>query len=307
MKNQMLRVNLIYFPFLIIITTMQSYVSGKHCPKEFEHKEDHTACLTKSPELKESLSVSDIDKNKIVRMHNYYRSNVQPPACNMFKMYWDNELAYIAQKWADNCDPRHDDNSNRNIPLKYAVGQNIAAGYNTWENVIYAWHSEVKYYKYGDSLSKATGHYTQIVWATSILIGCALSRCSDIDTFHVCNYAPAGNTYGQNPYQFCKSRANLWDCGNNPCYNFGTLIKEDCSCNCLNYRQIAGPRCLINCSYSDPLLPCSIGPSSWCKYANVRPTCPWMCKECNHAVLSRKLSMVLFCFVQIFILVLHSN
>ena len=28
---------------------------------------------------------------------------IQPPASNMKQMFWDNELAAVAQRWADQC------------------------------------------------------------------------------------------------------------------------------------------------------------------------------------------------------------
>ncbi|XP_014774224.1 cysteine-rich venom protein pseudecin [Octopus bimaculoides] len=305
MKNQM---TFKYLKYLIVITVaMRVCISEGNCPRNFWHKEKHTACLEKSPELIESLYVSEKDKNAIVDMHNAYRSSVKPPACNMFKMYWDNELAYVAQKWADNCEYKHDENSKRSIPLKYSVGQNIAAGFPNWENVVFAWHSEGRNYKFGNKKLKNTGHYTQIVWSTSLLIGCGASRCSFIGTLYVCNYAPAGNTYGQDPYRRCQIKRPLNDCGNSPCYNFGTLNRLDCSCHCLNYHQIHGPRCMINCSFSDPIFPCRLRTHESCKYTNVRPTCPWLCKECNKGFLSRRTNWVLLCAAHILRIIMYSD
>ena len=77
----------------------------------------------------------------------------QPAATNMKEMVWDEELAVIAQRWADQCMPGHD--HRRNVgqtvgyiytliiitqtifsltiipfpPERYAVGQNVAT---TW-------------------------------------------------------------------------------------------------------------------------------------------------------------------------------
>jgi len=47
----------------------------------------------------------------------------QPGALNMREMVWDEELARISQRWADQCMPGHD--QRRNVD-RYAVGQNVA-------------------------------------------------------------------------------------------------------------------------------------------------------------------------------------
>ena len=50
------------------------------------------------------------------------------------------------------------------------------------------------------------GHYTQVVWASSIHIGCAYHWCQPLTgafsqaTLLVCNYAPAGNLVGAQPF-----------------------------------------------------------------------------------------------------------
>ena len=50
-------------------------------------------------------------------------------------------------------------------------------------------------------------HYTQIVWRSSVGLGCAQQRCTTNSPFGngewffvVCNYDPAGNFVGQRPY-----------------------------------------------------------------------------------------------------------
>lgn len=62
------------------------------------------------------------------------------------------------------------------------------------------WYMEYKDYKYGDDEANnlhEIGHYTQIAWATTHLVGCGVSHCTDgrgplgKDFFmYVCNYAP---------------------------------------------------------------------------------------------------------------------
>lgn len=64
--------------------------------------------------------VSEADKNQIVETHNWYRRIIaggheskgingpQPKAANLMKFTWDEELAAVAQRWADQCLFQHD-------------------------------------------------------------------------------------------------------------------------------------------------------------------------------------------------------
>ena len=55
---------------------------------------------------------------------------------------------------------------------------------------------------------KVCGHYTQLVWRNSTLLGCAYARCTSNSPFQgvptwdfwVCDYSPPGNWVGQRPY-----------------------------------------------------------------------------------------------------------
>ena len=91
-----------------------------------------------------------MEKQTILEEHNIARQLLamgkvtgQPAARNMREMVWDDELARIAQRWADQCTPEHD--LRRNVGKGYssafgskvlqicsdrfAVGQNVAT---TW-------------------------------------------------------------------------------------------------------------------------------------------------------------------------------
>ena len=51
--------------------------------------------------------------------------------------------------------------------------------------------------------SDGCGHYTQVVWRKSTKIGCGVTTCGsgfNMQTEVICNYAPAGNFRGENPY-----------------------------------------------------------------------------------------------------------
>ncbi|XP_011498370.1 PREDICTED: venom allergen 5.01-like [Ceratosolen solmsi marchali] len=164
--------------------------------------------------------VSCQDKRNILDEHNRLRQLValgqirgQPPAKLMMEIIWDDELAAVAQRWASHCNENHD--NARNV-RRFAVGQNIARTWTTrrpigsydsepdWRPQISAWFSEVQYYRSG--YSSITGHYTQVVWGTTFLIGCGYSFYYDplrgYTKNYVCNYGPSGNILGYKPYPF---------------------------------------------------------------------------------------------------------
>merc|ERR1719228_2157842 len=84
---------------------------------------DHTMCKYEGPSADCALktvarSFSESGKNLILTKHNDLRRKVakgeqkvppqQPSASNMRKLIWNEELAAIAQRWADQCDFNHD-------------------------------------------------------------------------------------------------------------------------------------------------------------------------------------------------------
>ncbi|XP_025114963.1 cysteine-rich venom protein TEL1-like [Pomacea canaliculata] len=150
------------------------------CAAKFRVIENHSACLQRS---KNNPGVSEEDQKMIVEMHNGKRSSVQPEATNMLRLSWDDEVAMIAQKWADKCDMKHEEkNTQRDIPGRFSVGQNIAMGAKDWWYAIEMWHDEVKDFKYGsqeNSTLPNIGNYTQMVWAETNKIGCGFSVCKD--------------------------------------------------------------------------------------------------------------------------------
>nr|CAD7433286.1 unnamed protein product [Timema monikensis] len=100
------------------------------------------------------------------------------------------------------------------IISRFPVGQNIASTWTTRTNTspapnfpqqINAWFNEVHQFGfYTTGFTPATGHYTQLVWGDSYLIGCGYSFYYDQDKgytkLYVCNYGPGGNIIGARPY-----------------------------------------------------------------------------------------------------------
>ncbi|XP_054845002.1 glioma pathogenesis-related protein 1-like [Eublepharis macularius] len=162
-----------------------------------------------------------------VRVHNNFRSNVDPPASNMKRMSWDYALAKTANAWAKMCQFEH--NAELKIPRKVhpnftAVGENIwtgSLGHFNVTSALVSWYNEIRYYNYAtQKCSHVCGHYTQMVWATSYKIGCAVHFCQKVHGFSlpnaahfICNYGPSGN-YPTRPYM---SGAVCSKCLGEPC------------------------------------------------------------------------------------------
>merc|ERR1712038_1722190 len=245
--------------------------------------------------------VSRRDKNKILDLHNQYRSNVTPTAKNMMKMAWNEEIATYAQKYAEDCIAGHDASSERaeGTGLGISIGQNLARGFTpgagAWQKVVDAWHNEVNLFTYGSSSNDfhAVGHYTQMVYAQSSHIGCGYHEC-EWGTNFVCNYAylqydPVNHPYTEGPScSSCPGHCvdNMCTCGNKLdkqiCYNGGTLNLGTCECECQGIFTPESQCKEVNCPESDEWY-CGSGnfvESNCDVYANIPEVCPFMCGLC---------------------------
>lgn len=141
----------------------------------------------------------------MVAAHDAARASVTPaPATPLPVVRWDATVAAAAQAWADQCNFSHS---------AAGYGQNLYAsagsGYPTPQAVVGSWVGEAANYDYAsNACSGVCGHYTQVVWRTSIGLGCGVKACSTGSPFSgfpnwyvvVCNYSPPGKYRGQRPY-----------------------------------------------------------------------------------------------------------
>lgn len=167
------------------------------------------------------LTASEI--SGLLADHNQVRSTVTPTAANMTRLVWDPALATVAQNWANQCTWAH----NPGAGTAYAglssntggVGENIfvttrprAAALAGPNSGVVVWAAERASYTYATNscaAGQACGHYTQLIWARTVHVGCAIRQCASMtglssqfnnSQFLVCNYNPAGNFVGQLPY-----------------------------------------------------------------------------------------------------------
>ncbi|CAH0560169.1 unnamed protein product [Brassicogethes aeneus] len=191
------------------------------------------------------VKLTDADRQYILDIHNYLRNKValgyekrnnQPPAANMNIMTYNMELEYIAQCWANACNgnPLNHDQCRRTSEYSH-VGQNLGFIYSSISEInivkalkqlILIWYDEVALFKNEwinsteDRNGIKVGHYTQMLWADTIEIGCATTyyttpsdkNLTNVDLWHnlllVCNYGPGGNYIGAPLYEIGRPTSN---------------------------------------------------------------------------------------------------
>ena len=170
-----------------------------------------TICCSKdSIETNFPTSLSQRDISSALEIHNKARAEV-----GVEKLEWSDLLSADAQKWADNLAENdklfHSTNESRKNQ-----GENLYYSYRTQngepkfsdspaEDASSAWYNEIFDYKYaviGSKINESVmiGHYTQMVWKSSTMIGIALSRSSSGKEYIVARYSPPGNYIGEYPY-----------------------------------------------------------------------------------------------------------
>ncbi|XP_072044086.1 C-type lectin domain family 18 member B-like [Amphiura filiformis] len=217
------------------------------------------------------MNFSTDEADDIVKIHNHYRSNTDPPAANMKHMSWDANLASMAQNFTDKCNLAGGFGPNL---TPYRVGRNAyilqncaRANLKSGVSATEFWHDQAQFYTY-DNNSCTPGehcvHYKQVVWADTSFVGCGRTFCSQLlvsgqwwnkTILIVCAYGPGGNSElpfikGErcsqcpNDAGFCTAEGLCRDCRdqgnevencgvcNKQCKNCGILDEETCTCKC---------------------------------------------------------------------------
>ncbi|GAB1284822.1 Peptidase inhibitor 15 [Apodemus speciosus] len=164
------------------------------------------------PKARRKRYISQNDMIAILDYHNQVRGKVFPPAANMEYMesVWDENLAKSAEAWAATCIWDH----GPSYLLRF-LGQNLSVRTGRYRSILQLvkpWYDEVKDYAFPypqdcnpqcpmRCFGPMCTHYTQMVWATSNRIGCAVHTCQNMNVwgsvwrravYLVCNYAPKG-------------------------------------------------------------------------------------------------------------------
>ena len=222
---------LIYISLLLLLISM---ISSSRKSKFRTKSKSKQGCNT----WKGPMTVKD--KQVILNAHNWYRNHIAlqtntvgpklPFAKNMLQVYWSDAIAAKAQQWANNCKFQHSTSEFRKQP-DFPTGENLyesSASNNyqavNWNKAVTAWYNEIKDFggKSVDSMSSGgpvTGHFTQVIWANSYLVGCGLAQYKDggwFTSYYVCEYGPVGNVIGMPMYSSSPSKANVCPSGTSP-------------------------------------------------------------------------------------------
>lgn len=161
-----------------------------------------------------SPSVEPPTMQGMLEAHNQVRA-----AVGAVPLLWSSKMSRYAQDWANylaannQCTMQHRSAAGADyLPvgenLFWASPENWSDGHTniqaiTPSQVALDWASEKPDYHYDSNscdVGKKCGHYTQMVWASSLEMGCGMTICPDKGQIWVCNYNPAGNWVGEKPY-----------------------------------------------------------------------------------------------------------
>lgn len=125
--------------------------------------------------------------------HNAARAEV-----GVSSMTWDDTVAGYAQNYANqrstDCKMEHSEGS---------YGENLASGtVISGADAVNMWVSVKQFYDHNSNTCNGgeCRRYSQVVWGSSVRLGCARVQCNSGDFFVTCNYDPPGNYEGQSPY-----------------------------------------------------------------------------------------------------------
>jgi hypothetical protein len=121
---------------------------------------------------------------------------------------WDDSLAADASKWAEYLARTAKFEHSPDEPGEPREGENLWAGTSDAyppESMVGLWLAEKRDFKPGtfpsnsrsNDVSKVS-HYTQLIWANTNAVGCALGRGRE-EEFLVCRYTRPGNVIGEKP------------------------------------------------------------------------------------------------------------
>lgn len=130
--------------------------------------------------------------------HNQARA-----AVGVKPLHWSPKLATLSSRLVryqrDNksCDFASTD-------LGFGSNQEKASYPRSPSEVVESWVAEKKYYNHANNSCEPNhtcGVYTQVVWNTTLELGCAQASCAKGGaTITICLYNPPGNYVGQSPY-----------------------------------------------------------------------------------------------------------
>ena len=141
-----------------------------------------------------------------VNAHNVERETLSIPL-----LVWNETLATYAYQYATTQDTNEGGCSGALVHSGGPYGENLYwywtsdGSLPTPSQAVSAWISEKSDYDYETNTcatGQVCGHYTQVVWATTLHVGCVSHVCTSTQgaTYIICSYDPPGNISGERPY-----------------------------------------------------------------------------------------------------------
>ncbi|CAH1785821.1 unnamed protein product [Owenia fusiformis] len=139
-------------------------------------------------------------RDEMLTAHNLYRKKHHSPSMKL-----NDDLCKHAQKYADylgkqnkfehSSDAFKGQPVGENLAMKWSSGNEEYSGIDATDQ----WYSEISKYDFKTTQRppQGTGHFTQVVWRSSVELGVGRARTKDGKWIAVANYAPAGNYIGQ--------------------------------------------------------------------------------------------------------------
>ncbi|EFX85315.1 hypothetical protein DAPPUDRAFT_442793 [Daphnia pulex] len=155
-----------------------------------------TVVVAKPVEKKETIKVDvnskfDSFSRECLDAHNVYRKKHGSPPLVLSE--W---LMGVAQDWANNCASRgmmyHSNHPNDQENI-YATSGRVSSG----REAVDCFYKEIQYYRFGSmGFTMQTGHFTQVVWKSTTMMGVGKATGRNGWTYVIVSYSPRGNMQG---------------------------------------------------------------------------------------------------------------
>ena len=151
--------------------------------------------INKKPKYQNKTNSLSTFQEDALNSHNNYRQKHHSP-----NLILNKDLCSIAQEYAESMSQSGNFSHSGNEFRGEILGENIFYCYGTPINgfeMTDDWYSEIKYYNFNNpGFSDKSGHFTQVVWVNSKLVGFGFAQSSDGGFYAVANYFPSGNFIG---------------------------------------------------------------------------------------------------------------